>query len=140
MPAKAPFTNPAIDASLQLLGTRLREHRKQLGISATVAAEAAGMSRITWHRIEQGNPSVTMGAWMSAATVLGLELQVLGGTLSESTIVRLHRYSMRWMAFFCAAFRDWDSYSPATARQRSALSAAGVHPRGTRAVSWRACR
>jgi transcriptional regulator with XRE-family HTH domain len=77
MPAKAPLTNPAIDASLHQLGTRLREHRKQLGISATVAAEAAGMSRITWHRIEQGNPSVTMGAWMSAAAVLGLELQVL---------------------------------------------------------------
>lgn len=77
MPAKAPLTNPAIDASLQLLGTRLRERRKQLEISATVAAEAAGMSRVTWHRIEQGNPSVTMGAWMSAASVLGLELQVL---------------------------------------------------------------
>jgi len=77
MPAKAPLTNPAIDASLQLLGARLRERRKQLGISATVAAEAAGMSRVTWHRIEQGNPSVTMGAWMSAASVLGLELQVL---------------------------------------------------------------
>lgn len=76
MPAKAPLTNPAIDASLQLLGARLRERRKQLGISATVAAEAAGMSRVTWHRIEQGNPSVTVGAWMSAATVLGMELQV----------------------------------------------------------------
>lgn len=76
MPSKARLTNPAIDASLQLLGTRLRERRKQLEISATVAAEAAGMSRVTWHRIEQGNPSVTMGAWMNAATVLGLELQV----------------------------------------------------------------
>lgn len=76
MPAKAPLANPAIDASLQLLGTRLRERRKQLGISATVAAEAAGMSRITWHRIEQGNPSVTMGAWMSAASVLGMELEL----------------------------------------------------------------
>ncbi|MES2552660.1 MAG: XRE family transcriptional regulator, partial [Pseudomonadota bacterium] len=31
----------------------------------------------TWHRIEQGNPSVTMGAWTNAAAVLGLELQVL---------------------------------------------------------------
>lgn len=75
MPAKAPLTNATIDASLQLLGMRLRERRKQLGISATVAAEAAGMSRVTWHRIEQGNPSVTMGAWMSAAAVLGMELE-----------------------------------------------------------------
>ncbi len=84
MPARAPYTNPALDANLQLLGTRLRERRKQLGISATVAAEAAGMSRVTWHRIEQGNPSVTMGAWMSAASVLGLELQVLQAATAHS--------------------------------------------------------
>jgi len=39
----------------------LAEKRKALRVSATVAAEAAGMSRVTLHRIEKGEPSVTMG-------------------------------------------------------------------------------
>jgi hypothetical protein len=34
------------------------------------------MSRITWHRIEKGEPAVTMGAWMNAVTVVGLALQI----------------------------------------------------------------
>ncbi len=32
------------------------------------------MSRVTWHRIETGEPSVTMGAYLAAALALGLEL------------------------------------------------------------------
>lgn len=32
------------------------------------------MSRVTLHRIERGEPSVTMGAWMSAMAVLGLDV------------------------------------------------------------------
>lgn len=76
MPAKAPLLTSALEASLQQLGQRLRERRTQLGVSATVAAEAAGMSRVTWYRIEQGHPSVTIGAWLGAAAVLGLELQL----------------------------------------------------------------
>ena len=32
------------------------------------------MSRMTLHRIEKGEPSVTMGAYMSAIAALGLEL------------------------------------------------------------------
>lgn len=34
------------------------------------------MSRVTWHRIEGGEPSVTMGAYLNALGALGLELQV----------------------------------------------------------------
>lgn len=76
MPAKPPtLSTPAI-ANLQALGTLLRDHRKRLGVSATMAAESAGMSRITWYRIEQGNAAVTMGAYMQALAVLGLELAV----------------------------------------------------------------
>jgi transcriptional regulator with XRE-family HTH domain len=58
------------------MGERIRTQRKILKLSATVAAEAAGMSRITWHRIEKGEPAVTMGAWMNAVTVVGLALQI----------------------------------------------------------------
>ena len=35
------------------------------------------MSRVTLHRIERGEPSVTMGAYLNAAAALGLELGVV---------------------------------------------------------------
>ena len=61
---------------LQGLGAQLRARRKALGVSATVAAEAAGMSRVTVHRIEKGEPTVAMGAWANLAAALGVELLV----------------------------------------------------------------
>ncbi|TFZ02180.1 XRE family transcriptional regulator [Ramlibacter henchirensis] len=76
MPATAPpLTHDPAD-QLARLGERLRLHRKRQGISATAAAESAGMSRVTLHRIERGEPSVTMGAWVSIATALGLQLDL----------------------------------------------------------------
>jgi transcriptional regulator with XRE-family HTH domain len=77
MPAKSPLPSPGLEARLIQLGERIRKHRKRLGISATAAAESAGMSRVTWHRIERGEPSVTMGAWLGAARALGLELETV---------------------------------------------------------------
>lgn len=61
---------------LNVLGERIRAQRKNLKLNATVAAEAAGMSRITWYRIEKGEPAVTIGAWFNAVTVLGLTLDI----------------------------------------------------------------
>ena len=65
--------NPA--TPLQALGAQMRARRKALHLSATVTAEAAGMSRVTLHRIEKGEPSVTMGAWCNALAALGMTLQ-----------------------------------------------------------------
>jgi transcriptional regulator with XRE-family HTH domain len=45
-------------------------------VTATELAEAAGMSRMTLHRIEKGEPSVTMGAYMSVIAALGLRLEL----------------------------------------------------------------
>ena len=56
------------------IGRPIRVVRKRMGVSAIVTAEAAGMSRVTLHRIEKGEPSVTMGAYMAALTALGLDL------------------------------------------------------------------
>jgi transcriptional regulator with XRE-family HTH domain len=58
------------------IGAALRVRRKELRISAVAAAEAAGLSRVTLHRIEKGEPSVTMGAYMAVFAVLGLEVQL----------------------------------------------------------------
>lgn len=76
MPAKAPEITADTAHQLHAMGDRIRAQRKKLRISATVAAEAAGMSRITWHRIEKGEPAVTMGAWINAVTVVGMTLRI----------------------------------------------------------------
>ena len=76
MPAKAPpFAEPTA-SRLAVLGERIRARRKRDKVSATTAAEAAGMSRVTLHRIERGEPSVTMGAYMNAIAALGLTLDI----------------------------------------------------------------
>jgi transcriptional regulator with XRE-family HTH domain len=76
MPAKAPPVPPAVTTQLETLGRRIRAQREQQKVTATDAAEAAGMSRMTLHRVEQGEPSVTMGAYLSALAAVGLSLQV----------------------------------------------------------------
>lgn len=76
MPAVAPTLPDAGASQLSALGERIRLRRKQLKVPATVAAESAGMSRVTWHRIERGEPSVTMGAYMGATNALGLSIQL----------------------------------------------------------------
>lgn len=57
---------------LELLGNSIRLQRKKLNVTAVAAAESAGLSRVTWHRIEKGEPSVSAGAYTSALAVLGL--------------------------------------------------------------------
>lgn len=58
------------------LGASLRAQRKRLGISMTAAAAAAGISRVTWHRLEKGAGTVALGAMLSAARALGLEVRL----------------------------------------------------------------
>ena len=74
MPSPAPLTPEPYTAQLQALGAQIRAQRKALRLSATVTAEAAGLSRVTLHRIEKGEPSVTMGAWCNTMAALGLVL------------------------------------------------------------------
>lgn len=74
MPSKAPAPTATVSTRLLALGQQIRQHRKGLHVSATTAAQAAGMSRVTLHRIENGEASVTIGAYMNAAVALGLDL------------------------------------------------------------------
>lgn len=76
MPASSPYTSPEQQADLERLGARLRERRKALGVTVVACAGAAGVSRVTLHRIEAGNPSVTIGAYVNVAAALGLHLLV----------------------------------------------------------------
>lgn len=77
MPSSAPHLAEDLLSSLRALGERLRVRRKELGLSVIATAEAAGMSRITVHRIERGEPSVSMGAWLGVAAALGLDLALV---------------------------------------------------------------
>ena len=74
MPAKSPPVAPQIAIQLAALGERIRAQRERQKVSATDAAEAAGMSRVTLHRIEAGEPSVSIGHWAALADALGLVL------------------------------------------------------------------
>lgn len=75
MPATAPLSAEQCLAQLQALGDQIRAQRKALRVSSTAAAEAAGVSRVTLHRIEKGEPSVTIGAWCNVFAALGMALQ-----------------------------------------------------------------
>jgi transcriptional regulator with XRE-family HTH domain len=77
MPSLPPPLPAAQADQLASLGRQLRAHRKGRKVSAVVAAEAAGLSRATLHRIENGEPGVTMGAWLGVAAALGLRLDLV---------------------------------------------------------------
>lgn len=85
MPAAAPAIPENDRALLVRLGARLRLARKQQGVSAVAAAESAGISRVTLHRIERGEPSVAIGTWVAVASALGLSLDLRDGTVLQET-------------------------------------------------------
>ena len=76
MPSQNSVAENPVNGQARQLGAALRAHRKSLGISMTVAAETAGISRVTWHRLEKGARQVAWGSLLAAAEVLGMELHL----------------------------------------------------------------
>ena len=74
MPSTTALLPDTISQQLEALGAQIRVQRKSLGVSATVTAQAAGLSRVTLHRVEKGEPAVTMGAYLRVMAALGLAL------------------------------------------------------------------
>lgn len=74
MPSKAPIAPAVVTEQLVALGECIRARRKALQVSSTALAEAAGMSRVTVHRIERGEASVTIGAYLNVLAALGMTL------------------------------------------------------------------
>ena len=72
MPAASPKISEKTTEQLVEIGQLIRSHRKALGITATATSEAAGVSRVTLHRIEKGVASVTIGAYFNVMAVLNL--------------------------------------------------------------------
>jgi transcriptional regulator with XRE-family HTH domain len=77
MPSTSPTLSPPRAESLVALGQKVRARRKEMRISAVAAAEAAGISRVTLHRVEKGEPSVTAGAYLAACAAVGLHMDVI---------------------------------------------------------------
>lgn len=76
MPSKSPSISINQEKVLRALGQQIRNHRKSLKISAIATAEAAGLSRVTLYRIEQGEASVAIGAYLSVISALGLVVEL----------------------------------------------------------------
>ncbi|ETN92850.1 transcriptional regulator, y4mF family [Gammaproteobacteria bacterium MOLA455] len=66
------------DAVSQLahIGQFIMQHRKSFKITANAAAEAAGISRVTLHRIEKGESTVSMGAYLNVISALDLKFHL----------------------------------------------------------------
>src|SRR5690625_519400 len=71
------MTLPTASNTAAALGVALRERRKALGVSMIAAAEAAQISRVTWHRLEKGEPGVAWGNMLAAAAALDLGVALL---------------------------------------------------------------
>ena len=76
MPATSPPVDAAVLAGLAELGNKIRARREELGRTMNQTADAAGLSRVTVHRIERGTPSVTMGAYLNVIAALGLSVDL----------------------------------------------------------------
>jgi len=61
---------------LPLIGRLVKRYRKSFKITANAAAETAGISRVTLHRIEKGEPTVSMGAYLNVISALDLNLRL----------------------------------------------------------------
>ena len=73
--SSGPF-QPPLGAELAHIGQRIRQRRKAMKVSTQVASESAGLSRMTWYRLERGENTVTLSGLLSALSVLGLSLHV----------------------------------------------------------------
>lgn len=81
MPAAAPRPQGRCPQRLQAIGAHIRQRRRHLGVTALATAAAAGISRVTLHRIETGAASVRVGALMNVLDALDLPLSALEGEL-----------------------------------------------------------
>ena len=69
------ISNDAI-SQLADIGQLIRQHRKSFKITANAVAQTAGISRVTLHRIEKGEPTVSMGAYLNVVSALDLTLHL----------------------------------------------------------------
>ena len=72
----APPVLPQGQRQLSALGLRLRLARERREIGTEVFAQRLGVSRETLRRLEKGDASVSMGSFLRALRVLGLDKDI----------------------------------------------------------------
>lgn len=104
---------------LREVASALRARRKQLGLTMEEVAQAAGVSRVTLHRIEKGEPSVSVGAVASVSKALGtpLSTQTANPVKHPGSIV-IENYpglaSLSWQLekdTLLSPFEAWSTYA-----------------------------
>jgi len=68
--------SPALSKLSRSLGQRLQLARCRRELSTTVFAERVGISRNTLKRLEDGDPNVSLGTYLRALRVLGLDADI----------------------------------------------------------------
>jgi transcriptional regulator with XRE-family HTH domain len=76
MPTKPQPVFASERSRLDQLGQRLRAARLRRKFSAETVAQRAGISRMTLHRMEKGDPAVTLGNYLKVLGVLRLEADI----------------------------------------------------------------
>lgn len=77
MARKTITLSPVLEDILETLGENIKLARLRRKITTTMLAERAGISRMTLRKVENGNNSVTFGAYASVLFCLGLEKDLL---------------------------------------------------------------
>jgi len=72
MPRTTPPLPLPVRRALTKLGSDIRDARRRRRIQTTVMADRLQISRPTLRKLEQGDPSVGMGAYATALYVLGM--------------------------------------------------------------------
>ena len=65
-----------VGRALARLGADMRDARRRRRIPTATMAERAGISRTTLHKVEQGDPGVSLGVYATVLFVLGLEERI----------------------------------------------------------------
>jgi transcriptional regulator with XRE-family HTH domain len=61
---------------MEALGERLRLARRRRHLTSVLFAERMGVSRDTLHRLEKGDPGISLGTYLRALRVLGLDADI----------------------------------------------------------------
>ncbi|MFN0063234.1 MAG: helix-turn-helix domain-containing protein [Myxococcaceae bacterium] len=96
---RKPF--PQASRQMEALGDRLRHARLRRNLTSVLFAERMGVSRDTLHRLEKGEPGISLGTYLRALRVLGLDNDidliaredVLGRKLQDERLARRRRSS-----------------------------------------------
>ncbi len=97
------FVSGEVKAAAKRLAPIIRTARLARNMTQEAAAQRARMSAYTWMKIERGDVSVSMGAWLSALECLGL-LDALA--LSPDLSIQPHGETVRLRARSSTAKRE----------------------------------